>query len=68
LLRFEINVRAGAILGFVGSGGIGYDLKLAMQWGGGKYDQVIAIFALLFIAIVVIDQASDYARNRLVKG
>ncbi|MEH0071166.1 ABC transporter permease subunit [Pannonibacter sp. Pt2-lr] len=33
LMRFEINVRASAILGFVGSGGIGYDLKIAMQWG-----------------------------------
>ncbi|MFM2389675.1 MAG: phosphonate transporter, permease protein PhnE [Pseudomonadota bacterium] len=31
LLRFEINVRASAILGFVGEGGIGHDLKLAMQ-------------------------------------
>jgi phosphonate transport system permease protein len=68
LMRFEINVRASAILGFVGSGGIGYDLKLAMQWGGGKYDQVVAIFLLLFLAIVAIDQASSYARNRLVKG
>lgn len=68
LLRFEINVRASAILGFVGSGGIGYDLKLAMQWGGGKYDQVVAIFLLLFITIVVIDQFSDRLRERLVKG
>ena len=68
LLRFEINVRASAILGFVGSGGIGYDLKLAMQWGGGKYDQVIAIFALLFLAIMAIDQLSSVVRNRLVKG
>ena len=68
LLRFEINVRASAILGFVGSGGIGYDLKLAMQWGGGKYDQVVAIFLLLFAAIVLIDRLSDAARRRLVKG
>lgn len=68
LLRFEINVRASAILGFVGSGGIGYDLKLALQWGGGKYDQVVAIFALLFLAIVAIDQLSSLARNRLVRG
>ena len=68
LMRFEINVRASAILGFVGSGGIGYDLKLAMQWGGGKYDQVVAIFLLLFMAIVAFDQLSSYYRNRLVKG
>ncbi|MGB8812014.1 MAG: phosphonate ABC transporter, permease protein PhnE [Paracoccaceae bacterium] len=68
LMRFEINIRASAILGFVGSGGIGYDLKLAMQWGGGKYDQVIAIFLLLFLTIVAFDQLSSYYRNRLVKG
>ena len=68
LMRFEINVRASAILGFVGSGGIGYDLKLAMQWGGGKYDQVVAIFLLLFMAIVAFDQLSSHFRNRLVKG
>ena len=68
LMRFEINVRASAILGFVGEGGIGHDLKLAMQWGQGRYDQVVAIFLLLFAAIVLIDQMSDYFRHRLVKG
>jgi phosphonate transport system permease protein len=68
LLRFEVNVRASAILGFVGSGGIGYELKVAMQWGGGKYDQVVAIFLLLFLTIMLIDQSSDRLRHRLVKG
>jgi phosphonate transport system permease protein len=68
LLRFEINVRASAILGFVGEGGIGHDLKLAMQWGQGRYDQVVAIFALLFFAIVIIDRISDHFRHKLVKG
>lgn len=68
LLRFEINVRASAILGFVGSGGIGYDLKIAMQWGQGRYDQVVAIFILLFLTIVLIDQISSRLRDRIVKG
>lgn len=68
LLRFEINVRASAILGFVGAGGIGYDLKIAMQWGGGRYDSVVAIFLVLFATIVLIDQLSDRLRHRLVKG
>ena len=68
LLRFEINVRASAILGFVGEGGIGHDLKLAMQWGQGRYDQVVAIFLLLFLTIVVIDRISDHYRHKLVKG
>ncbi|AZL60261.1 phosphonate ABC transporter, permease protein PhnE [Tabrizicola piscis] len=68
LLRFEINVRASAILGFVGEGGIGHDLKLAMQWGQGRYDEVVAIFLLLFLAIVLIDRVSDHYRHKLVKG
>lgn len=68
LMRFEINVRASAILGFVGSGGIGYDLKIAMQWGQGRYDEVVAIFLMLFVTIVLIDRLSDHARHRLVKG
>lgn len=66
LLRFEINIRASAILGFVGSGGIGYDLKNAMSWGKGKYDEATAIFILLFLTIVFVDQLSGFARNKLV--
>jgi phosphonate transport system permease protein len=68
LLRFEINVRASAILGFVGEGGIGHDLKIAMQWGQGRYDEVVAIFLLLFATIVLIDQLSNRLRDRIVKG
>jgi phosphonate transport system permease protein len=68
LLRFEINIRASAILGFVGSGGIGYDLKTALQWGQGRYDQVVAIFLLIFVTIVIVDHFSDRARIRLVRG
>ncbi|KPP84410.1 MAG: phosphonate ABC transporter, permease protein PhnE [Rhodobacteraceae bacterium HLUCCO07] len=66
LLRFEINIRASAILGFVGSGGIGYDLKNAFSWGQGRYDQVAAIFILLFLTIVFFDQVSSHYRNKLV--
>nr|WP_229704342.1 phosphonate ABC transporter, permease protein PhnE [Gemmobacter aquaticus] len=68
LLRFEINVRASAILGFVGEGGIGHDLKIALQWGQGRYDEVVVIFLLLLLTITFIDRISDRARERLVKG
>jgi len=68
LLRFEINIRASAILGFVGAGGIGYELKNAMSWGQGKYDEAAAIFLLLLAAIVLFDQLSGHFRTRLVKG
>ncbi|WBU64375.1 phosphonate ABC transporter, permease protein PhnE [Paracoccus aerodenitrificans] len=68
MLRFEINVRASAILGFVGAGGIGYELRNAISWGQGRYDAAAAIFILLFITIVFFDQLSGVARERLVTG
>lgn len=68
LLRFEINVRASAILGFVGAGGLGYELKNAISWGQGRYDEAAAIFLLLFITIVIIDQTSSHYRDHLTHG
>ena len=68
LLRFEINIRASAILGFVGAGGIGYDLRNTMSWGVGKYDEAAAIFILLFLTIVLVDQLSSILRNHLTNG
>jgi len=65
LMRFEINIRASAILGFVGSGGIGYDLKnaIAMEW---RYDEAAVIFLLLFLTIVFFDQVSSWGRDKLI--
>lgn len=68
LLRFEINIRASAILGFVGAGGLGYELKVAIQWGQGKYDEAAAMFIMLFLTIVFFDQLSSHYRDRLVHG
>ncbi len=68
LLRFEINIRASAILGFVGAGGLGYELRNAMAWGPGRFDEAAAIFVLLFGTIVFFDQVSSRYRNRLSEG
>ncbi|KMW58019.1 Phosphonate ABC transporter permease protein phnE2 [Candidatus Rhodobacter oscarellae] len=68
LLRFEINIRASAILGFVGAGGLGYELKIAIQWGQGKLDDAVALFLLLFITIIIVDQVSGYMRGKLTHG
>jgi phosphonate transport system permease protein len=64
LLRFEINIRASAILGFVGAGGIGQELRKAISWSQGA--ETSALFMLLFLTIVAIDQSSSYLRHRLV--
>ncbi len=68
LLRLEINVRASAILGFVGAGGIGSELSRTLKWGIGSYDDAGMILLLLFVTIVTIDQISSYLRNRLAGG
>lgn len=68
LLRFEINIRASAILGFVGAGGLGYDLRNTMSFGPGKFDEAAAIFILLFLTIVLVDQGGSWIRNRLTRG
>jgi phosphonate transport system permease protein len=68
LLRLEINVRASAILGFVGAGGIGAELRRTIGWGQGAGDETAALFVLLLGSIVAIDQLSSWVRRRLVEG
>jgi len=67
LLRLEINVRASAILGYVGAGGIGVELRRTIGWGQGAGDETAAIFTLLFLTIVAVDQLSSYLRLRLTR-
>jgi len=68
MLRFELNVRASAILGFVGAGGIGMELRRTIGWGKGAGDETAALFVLLILSIFVIDQLSSFTRRRLVTG
>ncbi|OLP57442.1 phosphonate ABC transporter, permease protein PhnE [Rhizobium rhizosphaerae] len=64
LLRFEINVRSSTILGAVGAGGIGEELKLAISRGFGA--KTLAMMLLLFLTVVAVDQFSAWLRRRLV--
>lgn len=67
MLRFEINVRASAILGFVGAGGIGSELRRTIGWGQGAGDETAALFVLLIFAIFLIDQLSSWMRQRIAQ-
>jgi len=64
LLRFEINVRASTIIGAVGGGGIGEELKLSISRGFGA--KTVALIALLFLTIFVVDQFSAWLRRKIV--
>ena len=64
LLRFEINVRASAILGFVGAGGLGQQFKTFVDWKFGA--DIASIILLLILTIMTIDILSTWARRRFI--
>ncbi len=64
LLRFEINVRGAAVMGFVGAGGIGQDLIEAIRKF--YYSDVSAILVLIVITVSVIDTITSHVRHRLI--
>lgn len=64
LLRFEINVRSTAVMGFVGAGGIGQDLIEAIRKF--YYSDVSAILVLIIITVSVIDTVTSHVRHRLI--
>jgi len=64
LLRFEINVREAAVMGFVGAGGIGMDLIEAIRKF--YYSDVSAILLLIVITVAVIDTLTGVVRHRLI--
>jgi phosphonate transport system permease protein len=64
LLRFEINVRSTAVMGFVGAGGIGQDLIEAIRKF--YYSDVSAILVMIVITVSVIDTLTSMVRHRLI--
>jgi phosphonate transport system permease protein len=66
LLRFEINVRGAAVLGFVGAGGIGQDLIEAVRKF--YYNDVAALLVLIILTVVIIDTLTGLLRRRLLEA
>lgn len=66
LLRFEINVRAATVIGFVGAGGIGQELYTVISFN--YYQEISAILVLVVLAVVAIDLTSEWVRTRVVLG
>ena len=58
------NLRAAAILGLVGAGGIGYDLVMAMRMF--DYDRLLPIALSIYIVVTLLDRASDHFRMRMI--
>ena len=64
LLRFEMNVRASSIVGFVGAGGIGMELNRVISLYSD--DRVVAVLLLVVMLVTVIDLVSERLRTHFI--
>jgi phosphonate transport system permease protein len=66
LYSFECCMRAAAVLGFVGAGGIGYEVSVSMRLF--DYRQVLTLLLVFIALLAVMDAASRYVRVHLLSG
>jgi phosphonate transport system permease protein len=65
LYRWECAIRASAILGFVGAGGLGQQVELSMRMF--QFNEVITILAVLFLLVASVDLISGKIRAWVVR-
>ena len=63
LYCFEMNIRASAILGYVGAGGLGITINERIGWR--DYNSLGMVLLSLFVVVVAIDFFSEYLRKKL---
>jgi len=63
LYRWECAIRASAIMGFVGAGGLGQQVELAMRMF--QFDEVLTLLGVLLVLVGAVDLVSGRIRARL---
>jgi phosphonate transport system permease protein len=63
LYRLDENIRSSLVLGFVGAGGIGFQLLTAMNLF--QYQQVSVLLIVTFVIVLAAERLSAIARERL---
>ena len=58
-----MNIRAAAILGYVGAGGIGLLMDERIGWR--DYNGLGMVLLALFVVVVLIERLSQYLRHKL---
>jgi len=64
LFRWECNMRAATVLGFVGAGGIGTQLMISMKLFA--YGEVLTLVATIFILVLIVDLAGQFIRANVL--
>jgi phosphonate transport system permease protein len=65
LYRWECAIRASAILGFVGAGGLGQQIELSMRMF--QFDEVVTLLGVLFMLVASVDLISARVRARILR-
>ena len=66
LFRFEINVRASAVLGMIGAGGVGSELVSHLVFR--DFPAASAVLILTVVVVMTIDAVSANVRRRIIVG
>lgn len=66
LYRFEINIRASAVLGIVGAGGIGAELVSQLRFR--DFPRAATVLFLTIAVVLIIDTVSARVRRRIISG
>ncbi len=64
LYNFELNLRASAVLGLVGAGGIG--ARIEFFRGRGQWEELWGLVFMFFLVVLVVERISVSLRRRLV--
>lgn len=64
LLRFEINLRSSSIIGFVGAGGLGQEIRTAISFQ--YYTDISALFLIILLTVAGIDLICERIRHRFI--
>ena len=63
LYSLEMNIRAAAILGYVGAGGLGLLIDERIGWR--DYNSLGMLLLMLFVVVLIIENVSQYLRKKL---
>ncbi len=64
LFRWECNMRAATLLGFVGAGGIGSQLTMSMKLF--QYNEVSTLAAAILLLVILVDVVGQVIRTRIL--
>lgn len=64
LYRWEVSIRAAAVLGFVGAGGLGQRIHIAISLF--LEGQLLTLVLAIYVMVTLVDALSTWLRRRLV--